>query len=182
MQDRDGWTALHFACDNWYGDLASSKVHLLLEAGANPTLVKNNGQTPSALLREHHPSHHTTIALLEQALDAEKIAPLVKARRLTIAARSNIVAPSCLQARVARGQPLPHVVLQPMTGGQTDGEDEEEDRKFLTMLAFLLGTGGGPEGEGMPRDVFRVMLDLLMPSWDPLRRGVVRDGRQLQVG
>ena len=38
------------------------------------------------------------------------------------------------------------------------------------MLAFLLGIDGGPENTGMPRDVFRVVLDLVMPSWDPLRR------------
>jgi hypothetical protein len=30
----------------------------------------------------------------------------------------------------------------------------------------------GPEGKGMPRDVFRTVLDLLMSAWDPLRRGV----------
>jgi len=31
---------------------------------------------------------------------------------------------------------------------------------------------GGPENTGMPRDVFRgVFMDLLMPTWDPLRQG-----------
>jgi hypothetical protein len=62
------------------------------------------------------------------------------------------------------------LTLVPVTGGHTDIEDEEESGKFRTMLNFLLGIGGGPEGGGMPRDVFRVVLDLLMPAWDPLRK------------
>jgi hypothetical protein len=37
-------------------------------------------------------------------------------------------------------------------------------------MAFLLEVVGGWKNTGMPRDVFRVMLDLLMPTWDPLRR------------
>ena len=60
------------------------------------------------------------------------------------------------------------MVLQPVPGGQTDGNDVEESRKFRGVMAFLLGMGGGPKGYGMPRDVFRVVLDFLMPSWDPL--------------
>ena len=37
-------------------------------------------------------------------------------------------------------------------------------------MEFMFGMGGGPKGEGMPRDVFRVVLDLFMPSWDLLQR------------
>ena len=37
-------------------------------------------------------------------------------------------------------------------------------------MAFLLGMEGGWKSAGMLRGVFRVVLDLLMPSWDPLRR------------
>ena len=40
-------------------------------------------------------------------------------------------------------------------------------------MAFLLGVEGGLKNEGMPRDVFRVVLDFLMPPWDPLRRNPV---------
>ena len=63
------------------------------------------------------------------------------------------------------------MALMPLPGGQTDGEDEDEDegeecRKLRTALTFMCGLGR----EGMPRDVFGVVLDLLMPSWDPLRR------------
>ena len=73
---------------------------------------------------------------------------------------------------MSQGQPLLGVALVPVAGGQLDSEDEDEDegRKFRTVLAFLLGMEGEPEGDGMPRDVFRVVLDLLMPVWDPLRK------------
>jgi len=45
-----------------------------------------------------------------------------------------------------------------------------EARKLRTLMWFLLGVEGEPEGVGMPRDVFPVVLDLLMPLWNPLRR------------
>ena len=73
--------------------------------------------------------------------------------------------PSCLQGRVACGLSLPRVALAPVVGGENDDEDEEARRKLRTALAFFVGMEGG----GMPRDVFRVVLDLLMPPWDPLR-------------
>ena len=49
------------------------------------------------------------------------------------------MAPSCMQVRVVRGETLPRIILSPAAGHHTDGEDEEEDRKFRTMLNFLLG-------------------------------------------
>ena len=79
----------------------------------------------------------------------------MKARRLVIPASSNNdVAPSFLQGRVVRGEPLPRVALAPMADFQNDAEP----RKLRTTLAFLVGIEGG----GMPRDVFRVVLDLLI--------------------
>lgn len=97
--------------------------------------------------------------------DAEKASILVKARRLIVAASSNVVKPTCLQIRVTQGQPLPRVALAPLTDGLTDEEEEEKRRKLRSTLAFLTGLGR----QGMPRDVFRGVMDLLMPSWDPLR-------------
>jgi hypothetical protein len=152
-------------------------VRLLLQADASPILTDEDGVTPLDLLQQVNPSHHTAIALLEQALaNAEKTSLLVKARRLVATARTDVAMPPYLQGRAAQGQPLPRVVLRPLTGGH----EEEEDRKLRTTLTFLLGLGGGPEGEGMPRDVFRVVLDMLMPRWDPLRRGLSGDEGQLQ--
>jgi len=171
MQDRHADTALHFACRHHNETNTHAMVRPLLEAGATPILTNNDGKMPLACLRQWRPSHHTTITLLEQALaNAETTALLVKARRPAVADRSNLVVPSCLQYRVTRGEPLPRLALMPATNDHTNGEDEEEGRKFRTMLTFLLGMGGGPEGNGMPRDVFRVVLDMLMPVWDPVRK------------
>jgi hypothetical protein len=82
-------------------------------------------------------------------------------RRLVATSR-DAVAPSYLRSRVLHDVPLPRVSLSP---AGADGI-EEKDR---SMLAFLLGMAG-PENTGMPRDVFRVVVDFLMPTWDPLRR------------
>lgn len=145
--------------------VSTSLVHHLLQAGANPAITNDREETPLALLRRKNLSHRTSIALFDQVPEAEKASLLVKARHLVTISR-NTEAPSYLQGRMLRGLPLPHVTMAPLT----DGQDEEEARKFCSMLSFLLGVDSGPEGEGMPRDVFRVVLDLLMPSWDPLRR------------
>ena len=45
-----------------------------------------------------------------------------------------------------------------------------EARKLRTLMWFLLGVEGKPEGVAMPQDVFPVVLDLLMPLWNPLQR------------
>lgn len=101
--------------------------------------------------------------------------------------------PSCLQDRVVRRQPLPRVILVPVLIGYNGEElhdafgialiyifgmwarprkDDKEHRKPRDLVAFLLGMGGGPKGESMPRDVFLLVLDFLMPSWDLLQRGL----------
>jgi len=178
MQDMWGNTALHHACKDFRRDVggdtaAICKVNLLLQADANPTITNRMGQPPLNVARQHYPDHYPVIALLKQYPNAQKDAEtslLVKARRLVVVATSNAVAPSYLQARVARGQFLPRVALMPLTDGQTDGEDEEDEegeegRKLSTTLAFMCGVGR----EGMPWDIFRMVMDLLMPSWDPLR-------------
>jgi hypothetical protein len=153
MQNLDGNTALHLAC--WNNRVAheetASKVQSLLEADANPTIAGNDGMTLMDYLRQHRPDHHAAIALLEQtSADAEKAALLVKARRLALAATNNTVVPSCLQARLAGGHPLPVVGLVPLTDGQVDGEDEhgEEDRKLRTTLAIHVRTGAGGHATG----------------------------------
>jgi hypothetical protein len=43
------------------------------------------------------------------------------------------------------------------------------------LVAFILGLGVGVEGQAVPRlpgGVFVVVMDMVMPSWDPLRKGV----------
>ena len=97
---------------------------------------------------------------------------LVKARRLVLAADSNAGAPTYLQGRVARGQPLPRLVLVAVIGGHNEGE--EEASKLCSMVGFILGIGieGMPESKSLSASVFRTVMGLVMPSWDPLRKGV----------
>lgn len=177
MQDQNGNTALHYACLSTTESCAG-EIPNLLPAGANSALTNNQGKTPLASIRLVRPRRWAAIRYLEQAPDAEKTWVLVKARRLVITAASSTT-PSYLQGRVTRGEPLPCVELMPVESSHTEGADEE-DRKLRTTLAFVVGMEGGFTAYGMPRDVFRVVLDLLMPSWDPLRkrRG---SGQQLQA-
>ena len=60
---------------------------------------------------------------------------------------------------------MPRVALMRLAG--TNKRIKDERQKLRTTIAFLCGTGR----EAIPRDMFGVMLDFLMPSWDPLRRG-----------
>ena len=145
-----GESALHLACCKYDEELAVSLIHILLQAGGNPGLTNKAGKTPWAYLQNQNPSYHTTIALLEQIADAEKTSFLVKARlaiAATVATANNTVVPSCIDARVAGGQPLPCITLMPATAGQKENEEEEEEeeaRNFRSRLAFVLGLEGGP--------------------------------------
>jgi len=176
VQNMWGDTALHCACTSTTDEAAANKARLLLQAGADPLVTSNNGEKPLDVVRKYHSAHYATIALLEQNpaahKDAEK-ASLVIMARLAAAANSNTVAPSCLQGRMDRGQPLPRVALVPLTDGQNDGEEEgEEGRKLRTTLAFMCGLGR----EGMPKELFHEVMDLLQPTWDPLKRKITGTG------
>jgi len=156
---------------------ATSIVHVLLQAGACPVVIDNEGISLLAGLQRYRPTYTTTIALVEQMLAAAEITSLlVKTRRLIVAPSSSAT-PSYLHDRTTRGQPLPRVkrrrrvaLQRNVKGGYY--EKGEESCKLRATLGFVVGLEGGPEGEGMPRDVFRgVFMELLMPVWDPLRRG-----------
>lgn len=165
VQDKKGNTAFHEVSSA--GETPHEPVVAqLLEAGADPTLENDDGERPLYWFQDDFPTHPTTLALLEQSLSAEKASFLVKVRLVMAAHRTT--APSFLVGRVADGLPLPHVALASVTTNeQNAGEEEgEKDCKLRTNLAFMCGV----EREAMPRDVFRVVLDLLMPSWDPLRK------------
>lgn len=55
-------------------------------------------------------------------------------------------------------------------GRETGGE---ERRKLRNLVAFVIGMEGGLKGEGMPPEVFHILMSFLMPSSDPLRGGNV---------
>lgn len=164
VQDNRGYTALHHVCELGDETVVFPLVKLLLQAGANPFIRDDFDESPWNALRQDYPTYHTVFALFEQVRGgAENAILLAKARRLVVAANSNTVARR--YTRYMEGRPLPQVSLTPV-----EEEEEDESRELRTLLAFTLGMGGGPENAGMPRDVFRLVLDLLMPTWDPLRR------------
>lgn len=124
------------------------------------------------------------MSLLERALaDAKTTSLLVEARRVVAAARTDAPTPSYLQARVARDQPLPEVALRRVTlHCVIEGRYVRRDcSKLSSMMALLLGMEGGIDGGGIPRDIFRIILDMLMPRWDPLRRGLAGEEGQLRA-
>lgn len=168
MRDYRGRAALHYACN---AEWPFCLVQLLLQAGANADCTDNQGLKTSSLLGFYA---HIIKAPLAQAPDGQKASILVKARRLVVASTSTGVVPSYLQHRVAEGQPLPHVSMTPQSVDRND--EDEKGLKFRILLAFLVGMGGGPDGKVMPAGVFRMVLDLLMPSWDPRRNRGIRGG------
>ena len=176
MRDWYGYTALHLACCSRINcadeDLATSAVHTLLQAGANPTTISKDGETALAVLRKTYPAYDTTIALLGQALDdTEKTSLLVKTRYIVgIAPINTTTTPSYLRGRQGRGEPLPRMALTPATGA--NARIKGGHRKLRSMLGFILGMRGGANGEGLPWDVFRMVLDLLMPIGDPMRKAL----------
>ena len=59
---------------------------------------------------------------------------------------------------------MPSVVLQRVSvPKKAPAKAPTEARKLRILMGFLLGVEGGPDGVGMPRDVFPVVLELLMP-------------------
>ena len=54
-------------------------------------------------------------------------------------------------------------------------KEAEEARKLRVPVAFLLGLGVGPEGQAvapLPGGLFVLVMSMLMPRWDPLRKGL----------
>lgn len=177
VPNQSGGTALFYA--SLHRLAPPFLAQLLLQAGANPLVADSEGATPFAIVQQRYPSRHTTIALLQQAIaEAEKTALLIKARRVVTLATSTHAIPSYLQDRVAQYLPLPCLMLTSTMDGHDDSVGE--GRSFHIMIAFLLRMGGGPEGKDMPRGAFGVVLDLLMPRWDPLRRGLGQEEEQLE--
>ena len=64
-----------------------------------------------------------------------------------------------------KASPLPTVALV------DDGhiQDSEGGCKVQTSMAFLVGLGGEAKNEGMPEELFRVVIAFVIP-WGPLRK------------
>jgi len=133
-------------------------IKRLLYAGADLSTQNDSGETRLTLLQKDYPSHPAALAILQQHLDAERASFLIKKRCfvMTTTDSSNVAVSSFAKGRVECGLPLPGVALARVA----DGENNDE----LRFMAFLTGVEGG----GMPRDVFRIVVDFVMPPWDPL--------------
>jgi hypothetical protein len=169
--DNHGDTALHRAASNRHAGILS----LLLQAGADPTTRNNFGRTPLHYPRSR--GHQPCIALLEPAMaEPQRARSLLKARALLDATyaipkartesadkgeppatqqeKALAAAPAYLKGRVEHGQKLPAVVV------------DSEKEKLLACLKYALGLEGGEDGQGMPREVFIELCEVLVPKWD----------------
>ncbi len=189
VEKRDGGTALHDATLRNRPQI----LQLLLDAGADPTIRNTSGDTPldlagiflhtrqcgalllTAILEPQRPRYLLkACALLDAALaipearkdSANKGEPPAVQREQAVA-----VAPAYLKRRVAKGRALPAVEV---VEGQEHGESE---KKVVACLKYALGLeggtdfaeGGGGDGtapQGMVREVFIELCELLVPKWD----------------
>ncbi len=146
VQSPSGSTALHIACHTTSHANQSTILRLLLAAGADTRVLDQYGHTPLQVLRGgNRVVNAAAVAVLEEEVpDAERAACLLRIRRLVMKDRG--------------------VTLTEEEGGGGRSVEEEEWRK---MAAFVVGVGGG-----CPKDVFTVVMDLLLPVWAPLRKGL----------
>jgi ankyrin repeat protein len=169
QQDIYGRTALFLACMKSRNNELSNVVKMLLRAGANPTIASNT--TPLAYVRHWQPNQHALIALLEHATCflSPRIVLLSKARHITAAHHALTRAtPSFLQPRMPA---LPRVELVPPASSpstsshnrDTEGEKEEEDKKYMSVLQYVLGNNEDGSQGGMLDELFVELIETLGP-------------------
>jgi hypothetical protein len=171
----------------------SSVVQLLLDAGTNPTIPAGNRSPINEAISN---GHAAVAALLRRSIaDSQCSRSLLKARALLDTAHKHrmilagnddddkeqdgaaprrskrlapkhkalLAAPPYLKSRVAAGRELPSVQV-------LEGENEE----LVACLKYALGLedgggvheGGGPPPQGMLREVFVELCEMLVPKWD----------------
>ena len=187
-KEEDGWTSLF-----WAASLGPAHiVQLLLQAGADPTIHDNNGETALDIARQYNGQE--SIPLLQAALvEPQRSRALFKARVLldapygidkafTDAVKNALsrgplqravlaAAPKYLRGRVERGEELPRVKVV-----ERQGSDKEQ---LAACVKYALGLEGGGgvvfEGQeptvGMLPEVLVELLEMLVPKWDPARKG-----------
>ncbi len=126
-------------------------VCLLLQAGADPCLRDEDGDGLRALqvLRSRAPDNDDAVAVLEEGMDAKRAACLIMIRR--------------------------RVVAQPGTVALPEGGFTKEEQDWRRLAAYVVGVG---DGGGCKKDMFIELVELLLPRWSPLRRGL---GQQVVV-
>lgn len=172
-------SALHFAC--WNAGSANDRarlIDLLLLHGANPFLRDAQGRTLLDYLRQHHPKHHISIALLERAMaEPQRIYALAKARHMSDAkhaiGKAKAAAdkeartrgekmrkmldktPPYLKERVQGGQvEVPRVELRQIQDNANENDEEGEKQMMAVMKYVLRDQAEYGEMGGMSADVF----------------------------
>ena len=167
-EDFEGFSALHLAC--WHNNITpTAKLAILrhlLEAGADPTLPNRHGRNSLQVLQERPSVEPLELALIEEAMDGQRAASLIKARRVVVGAGRSEAQQCIKRARLGRGEGLPSIEL--------DTEDEEGDN-FGSLMAFLMGLQSKEGTSGMPQGVFVGMMSMIIPPWHALREGIKGD-------
>ena len=165
--DFNGFSALHLACcfNNVTPTAKLAIVRHLLEAGADPTLPNGDGHNSLQILCEHLPVEPLELALVEEAIDAQHAASLVKARRVAVGAGRSEAWKTVKQSRLEQGEAMPSIEL--------DTDEVGED--FGDLLAFLMGLQYKERASGMPQGVFVVVMSMIIPPWHALREGIKGD-------
>ncbi len=106
-------------------------------------------------------------AVLEEGVDAHRAACLIRIRRAVVAQRGVTLREE--QEGINQDDPMTSAA-QMVTRGRRDVVANRLRQEEVAVAAVVgLGTRGG-----WPRDVFLLLMDLLMPLWDPMRKGLVK--------
>ena len=113
-------------------------------------------------IRLYYSNQHALIALLEHITSTyPRIVLLSKARHITAAHRAPTRAtPSFLQPRMP---PLPRVELVTHTHGDTCGRDEEEKKKHMAVLQYVLGQNEDGSQGAMVDELFVELIETMRP-------------------
>jgi hypothetical protein len=174
-------------------------IRMILCAGADPTILNDDQETPLDQLRRLRSDNHAGIALLKRAaVEPQRSFLLAKAREINDAnyaivkakedAQRKVLAsaPTFLRGRVQEqqqqqqqqqllGPPLARVELHGPPGGRSDEEEEAAKKRHATLQYVLRAPELGETG-GMSADVFVELMEMMTPRWDPIRRRAGRDG------
>lgn len=162
--DFHGHSAFHFACSTYSHITHSTRRAMLcslLKAGADPTLPHPT-TTYMPTLRQYFPVVPLKPTLLDEAIDAQRAACLIKARRVAVEAGGSEAGKRVKRGRLERGKALPSLQLDMYNEGE-EGED------FGILMAFLMGVQSKGGGSGVPQGAFVVVMGMLIPPWHALR-------------
>lgn len=159
--DFHGFSALHLACcfNNITPTAKLAILRHLLVAGADPTLPNAYGHNSLQILQEHPPVEPLDLALVKEAIDAERAACLIKTRQVAGGRSEAWTWVEGSGPEGERGEGMPSL--------QLDMEDEEGH-----LMAFLMGLQSEEGRSGMPHGVFVVVMSMLIPPWHALREGI----------